>query len=102
MNPESKFNKFVIGLIPGLLVPFGTLIIIFFHSFENYSVRDFFSFLKTMEIMTKLFSLCVLPNLGVFFIFIWLNYLKSARGVLAATFIVAFIILAIQLLLKCY
>jgi hypothetical protein len=96
MELKSKLDHFFVGFIPGILVPVITLLIVFSHSFINLTVQEFFYFLKTMNIMTKLLSLCVLPNLLVFFIFIWPDYLKSARGVLAATFIVAFVILGIQ------
>jgi len=91
-----KIDKFWLGFILGIITPVITLVIVFFHTFSNYSVKEFFDFLQTMRILTKLFSLCVLPNLGVFFLFIWGDLLHGSRGVLAATFFVAIVILIIQ------
>jgi hypothetical protein len=47
--------------------------------------------------MTKLFSLCVLPNLGLFFLFLWPDFNKAAKGVVTATFLVAIVIVIIQI-----
>jgi hypothetical protein len=92
----SVFDKLWIGLLLALICPVVTLYIVYLHSFDNYSIKEFFHFIITMKIMSKLFSLCVLPNLGLFFVFIWGNYLKGARGVLTGTFVVTFVILILQ------
>ena len=95
MNKLGFLNKFLTGLIAGLLVPVITLVIVYFYTFHYYSVHEFVYFLKTMQVVSKLLSLCVIPNLLAFFIFIWLDYLNSARGVLAATFISAALVFII-------
>jgi hypothetical protein len=91
-----KFDKLWLGLILALAAPVITIFIVYLHSFDNYSIKEFFHFLAAMRIMSKLFSLCVLPNLGIFFLFIWGDFLRGARGVLTATFIVTAVILIIQ------
>ena len=60
--------------------------------FKSYDFFDFLFRSFLLGVHFKLISICVFPNLLAFFIFIWTNYLKSARGVLLATFIYAFII----------
>ena len=95
MNLEHKLNKLPVGLTIGVIVPILTLIVVYLFSFNNYTVHQFVYFLQTMKVMSKLLSLCVVPNLLAFFIFIWLDYLKSARGVLMATFIMAILVFVI-------
>jgi uncharacterized membrane protein len=94
-----KFDKFWLGFILAILVPVITLFITYHHTFGNQHVPEFFQFLRDRHIMSKLFSLCVLPNLALFFLYIWGNFLKGARGVLAATILVAVIIVFIQFVL---
>jgi hypothetical protein len=95
----SKFDKLWIGFILALLVPVITLYIVFIYKFDEYSIGQFFNFMIAMRIMSKMFSLCVLPNLGLFFLFIWGDFLHGARGVLTATFFVTFVIIIIQFVL---
>jgi hypothetical protein len=94
----SKFDKIWLGAALGICAPVITLIIVYVYSFDGYSVKQFFHFLTTMHILTKLLSLCALSNLGVFFIFIWLNLMKGARGVLISTMLVALIICSFMVL----
>lgn len=101
MNIKSKqwllkLDNLWLGFILALITPAITLAIVFLYRFDNYSVKEFFDFLQSMRIMSKLFSLCVIPNLGLFFLYIWGNLLRGARGVLAATFVVTFVIIIIQ------
>jgi uncharacterized membrane protein len=91
-----RFDKIWLGFALAAIVPAITLFIVYLHSFDNYSVKQFFHFMISMRIMSKLFSLCVLPNLGLFFLFIWGDFLRGARGVLMATFVVTIFILVLQ------
>jgi uncharacterized membrane-anchored protein len=88
---KSKFNHIAVGLIAGIITPIITLIVVYYSTFKSqgYTPSEFWDFLILMNVIGKLLSLCVVPNLGIFFLFIWRNLLLSARGVLAATFIIA-------------
>jgi hypothetical protein len=92
----AKADKFWIGLAGALLVPIITLSITYFHTFSNYSIKEFYNFLLTFRVMTKLFSLCVVPNLALFFLFLWPDFNKAAKGVVTSTFIIAVVIVIIQ------
>lgn len=96
----AYLNKFVIGFVLGLLAPIITFLITFFNVFNEYSWQEFFEFLIQFKVLTKLLSLCVLPNLGLFFLFLYPDFMKAARGVLTATFTSAFIIIIIQVILR--
>ncbi|MBN2520018.1 MAG: hypothetical protein JXB17_05915 [Bacteroidales bacterium] len=95
---EKRFNKIYIGLIPGLLLPVISIFGLYKFKFFFLSISEFYEQAKQMDILFKIISLGVVPNLLLFFLFIWKNYLYSARGVLMATFIYAFIVFAFKLI----
>ena len=99
---EQKLNKFWIGFIPGIIVPVIALFVVYFQTYDSHSFSEFFRFLTRMGALTKLLSLCVVPNLGIFFLFIWKDYLKGARGTLAATFTMAISITILQLTIQLF
>jgi len=94
----TKWNKLLTGLIPGLVVPLITFLVLFLILKGNYTFSDFFNRAVDRHILTKFLSLSVLPNLLLFFLFIRKDFLLSARGVLAATLLEAFLILVLQIL----
>ena len=66
---------------------------------ERMTLPVCFNYLKgfyRVNSLAGLVSLSAIPNLLLFFVFIWTNWNKSARGVIFATLIVA----GITLLLK--
>jgi len=93
-------NTFVTGLVAGLFTPLLTLAGVYLYRFAGqYSLADFFAYLHTMHVFSKLISLSVIPNLLAFFIFIWTHRDQGARGVLGATLIWAFVMLLIKFIL---
>jgi hypothetical protein len=49
-----------------------------------------------MGLLSKLLSLSAIPNLLLFFVFIWTNRPFSARGVIFATLVVALVMLVLK------
>ncbi len=96
---KTRFNNQLLGVILGLILPVLSFYIIYLLLSGSLNLVDYFEKIKSTNVFTKLLSLAVLPNLLLFFIFIWLNYLKSARGIVGATFLSTFIIIALKLLL---
>jgi hypothetical protein len=96
---KSKVNNIYLGIILGIIVPVITVLLAYKIRFNQYNLEEFFNLLVQRKILSSLLSLCVIPNLLVFLIFIWLNYLYSARGVLLSTFLVGFIIVVVKFLL---
>jgi len=80
----------------GIILP----VIIFLITYlVKYSELEFMVYLQKiwqMKILLKLVYLCVLPNLGVFLLFLRIKYERAARGVVAATFIYAFMVMIVQ------
>jgi hypothetical protein len=68
-------------------------------SSPDISFSEFVEFTVSGKKLSSLISLSVVPDLLVFFIFIWLNYLYSARGVLAAVFLFALIVVLTKFLI---
>lgn len=96
---KSKVNNVFLGVVLGLIVPIITVFFAYKIRFNQYELQDFFVLMVQKKILSSLLSICVIPNLLVFMVFIWLNYLYSARGVLLSTFIVGFIIVCVKFLL---
>jgi ACR3 family arsenite efflux pump ArsB len=86
---RSKFDSLPLGLILGIAAPIITMLIIYFLKFNLYKADELLDYLVGLQVFTKIVSLCVIPNLLLFFIFIRKNYLYSARGVLMSTILFA-------------
>ena len=97
MQKQHFFNKLLTGMVLAIVVPCITLYLSYQYKFAAYSIQDFIDMMIMRAILSKLLSLCVLPNLLLFFIFIKLNYLKSARGVLLSTMLLALVVLIVKL-----
>jgi len=83
------------GLIPGIILPLTTLIIIWAVQYAG----GFFEFLKEFQqfgLLSKVVSLAAIPNLLLFFLFIWTDRTFSSRGVIFATLILAFLMLVLK------
>ena len=92
MKSIAKYNNLRIGLILGILAPLLGFIVIYGVAFRGMTVSEYFDLLIYNKKLSSIISLSVIPNLLLFFIFIWLNYLYSARGVLASTMIFALVV----------
>lgn len=96
---QLKKNNVWTGLISGLLLPLLTFLILFLVLKENNTLISFFKRAIDLNVVTKFLSISVIPNLLLFFLFIRKDFLLSARGVLAATLLDAFLILLLQVIL---
>lgn len=97
VNKKQNLDTTITGLLSGILVPFIAFIIIYFVLSNQMTMSNFLQHLMERKVQGHFISISIIPNLLVFFIFIWLNKIKAARGVLLSTFLWAFIILAIRL-----
>ena len=86
---RSKINNIRIGLLLGILAPVITMLIIYLVQFSGYGFQELIDILVSKRAFTKIVSLCVIPNLALFFFFLNKNYFYSARGVLLSTVLFA-------------
>jgi hypothetical protein len=99
MNRLSRYNKVQFGLAAGLVVPVLTILALYLVRFGDLGLHTFLQAMITQNVLSPVLSLCVIPNLLVFFIFIWTDMLYLARGVLMATVIFAVVVAAVKYLL---
>jgi hypothetical protein len=97
---KNKFDHLSLGIITGLLLPALVLLMVFLYRFKNhYTLTEFFDFLRNMKVLSKMISLCIIPNLLLFFIYIWTDNDRSARGVLGSTFFWALVVVLAKFVL---
>ena len=92
-SPKHKFDRMQFGFWPGLLMPLLVFAIVYLIKGECQPFSQYIKGLWAFNILIKLLSLCVFPNLLLFLFFIRKKYDWAARGVLMATFIYAFVVL---------
>ena len=95
MARSRKYDTVLFGMIPGLVLPVITLLVIWIVRFEG-GLGEFLSSFQQMHMLSKVVSLSAVPNLLLFFIFIWTNRNYSARGVIFATLVVAAVMLVLK------
>lgn len=85
----SKVNNIRLGLLLGILAPAITMLVVYLIGFSGYEFKELMDMLVSKNVFTKILSLCVVPNLALFFLFLNKNYYYSARGILLATVLFA-------------
>jgi hypothetical protein len=90
-----KINKdsFFSGLIPGLILPWIGFYIYYLLFFNYMSLEGFASHLRSIDMLVSVVSLGAILNLAMFFIFYQFKLDRSAKGVIGATFVYAFIVI---------
>ena len=93
---KFSLNKLWIGVLIGILAPIVALIIVYYTKTQTKSFFEFIHDLKVWGIYLKVLSMCVIPNLFFFFLFIWRTYLAAAKGVLASTIVYAILVILLM------
>lgn len=89
----------ITGFAAGMLVPLLALLLFKMTAFEDLTISGFLRQMFIRGKLSSVISLGLIPNLLVFFIFIWLNYLYSARGVVAATLVYGLVVVITKYLI---
>ncbi len=93
---KKKFDTLLTGLILGLILPALTLVGFWIVKSDRGFV-DFLVYFQEMKMLSKMVSLTAIPNLLLFFLFIWTKRNFSARGVIFATLLLAFLMLILKI-----
>lgn len=97
MAKQSKFDNMKLGTIMGLVVPATAILIVYlFTTHSKVSFSFFLDYWIHKSVMSKILSLALLPNLPVFFLYIWKNYYFTARGILMSTILWTFAIVILK------
>lgn len=92
---EKRFDSMWHGLVPGFLLPPATLVI-FWLVKSDLGLWNFLQRFQMLGMLSKVLSLATIPNLLLFFVFIWTRRNFSARGVIFATLVMAFVMLVLK------
>ncbi|HOZ30731.1 MAG TPA: hypothetical protein PLL66_07420 [Bacteroidales bacterium] len=98
-NMIKKYNKPIIGLALGLVLPIISFMIYFIFLMAKNPELKFMEFIEKLlatEAFTPVFSLCVLPNLILFFIFKKLDYWYSIKGLIFSVLIYTLLVLVLK------
>ena len=98
MVKKNRFDDLKLGIIMGLIVPAMGFILFYLSSFTKVPFTYFVQHAIEIQTVSKILSLSLLPNLLVFFLYIWKNYYLTARGILMSTIIWTFSIVLIKFL----
>jgi len=92
---KSLINNSYVGTLIGLIVPVLTIFIAYWlKASHEISIHQFVDGVQYLQIYVKMITVSVyFSNVVSFFLFINLDWLKAARGVLLATIIYTFVIL---------
>ena len=92
---DKRFNTLLYGLVPGVLMPILTLLV-FWLVKSDRGLMEFLSGFQQLGMLSKVVSLTAIPNLLLFFLYIWTDRNFSARGVIFATLLLAFVMLILK------
>lgn len=92
----ERYDKTIVGVLSGLLLPFIIGLLIYLFSAHGLSVKGYLERIAESGIITHSISICVFPNVLVFLFFNRLDMLKACRGVLAVTILWAIIVFAVK------
>ena len=86
------------GALAGILIPLLTFMVVYWVRESEGGLIAYIDTLYYLRILPKLLSLCLLPNLILFFVFMRLDKLRSAKGVILSLFLFAAPIITFKLL----
>ncbi len=94
---QQQYDTLKTGLIAGVLLPLSVFLILYLLRYASMPLGTFLIRLRELKILVKLLSLCGFANLLVFLFFYRNKMDRAARGVVAATFLYAMLVLVSRL-----
>jgi hypothetical protein len=98
-NKVNRYNKPVVGLAIGLLLPLVSLFIYYFvmsAKNEGLDIQEFFNILNQKNVLVPILSLCVLPNLIPFFVFKKKDHWYAIKGIVTSVFIYLILVIVLK------
>ncbi|MBI2967891.1 MAG: hypothetical protein HYY40_08770 [Bacteroidetes bacterium] len=96
---RNKWDNIWFGLVLGLIIPPLVILLYYLYFFGYMTIHQFINFTIQGNVYTHIISLCVIPDAGLFFLFVWKDFVYAGRGVLIATFIYAFLVYGLKFLM---
>lgn len=98
-NMIKKFNKPWFGLVLGLVLPVISFLIYFMFNISSNVDLSFKVFIDTLmreEAITAVLSICMLPNLILFFLLKKLDYWYAIKGVIVSVVIYTLLVVVLK------
>ena len=95
---SRRWNKFWIGLTLCIVLPLVVFLSVYFIVYSKMPFGEFLEFALVIQALPKILSLCVIPNLAIFYFFLNKEYWYATRGVITATLLCTLGVLAIKFL----
>ena len=95
---SRRWNKFWIGLTLGIVLPVIVFFLVYFIGYSETSFGEFLEYAFIMRALPKILSLCAVPNLAIFYLFLNKEYWYGTRGIIAATFLCTLGVVVIKFL----
>jgi hypothetical protein len=95
----KQLDHVFLGFLLGVIAPSIAILIFYYLNFSTSDLGSFLNLSVKEKLLSPLLSLCLIVNLGVFYLFIHFEKLFSARGVILATFLFGFIIVLLKFFL---
>jgi len=93
----KRFDTLATGIISGIILPVVVYFLLYFSKIQDVQFTLFSNHLVIGNIIPVIISHCVLPNLVLFFIYIGINWMQSAKGILSSTVVLTVGIFAVKL-----
>lgn len=95
---RKKYDNIGLGFALAVLLTAIAFIAFYFAAQEKFnSFHTFITYISFTGMFSSVMALSALPNLLLFFIFIWTNRNRSARGVLTAVVVFTMIVAILRL-----
>ncbi len=97
IHEESKVaNNIILGFILGVLIPIIAVIFFNYSVNKNLTITEFYYSMQEKGIMSSILSLTGIPNLMMFFLFLKLNKIKTVKGLMLATVLLAITVFIVK------
>lgn len=98
MKATDKFDNIITGILAGLLLPLITALLMFLFAKSDPSLTEWLRKIAEADIVSKIITLAVIPNVFIFLLFSHFDMLRASRGVLGITFAWAVLVFGEKLL----
>ena len=98
MIRTRRWNKFWIGLTLGVFLPLATFLLVYQIGYSDTPFSEFLQYAFVMGALVKILSMCAIPNLALFYLFLNKEYWYATRGVIAATLLCTLAVVVIKFL----
>jgi hypothetical protein len=84
---SEKYDKVAVGIITGFVLPVIVSLVVFLSAKGDPSLQLWLRKIIEANISTQIVSLCMFPNVLIFFLFNHFDMLRTCKGVLGITMV---------------